>query len=90
MTTKTDSQQIEKDIREFIATNLLYSKEGFTYPDDASLLKEGILDSLGVVELVAFLEKQFAMKVDQSEVRPDNFDSVANLAAFVRAKKAGK
>jgi acyl carrier protein len=90
MTTKTDSQQIEKDIREFIATNLLYSKEGFTYPDDASLLKEGILDSLGVVELVAFLEKQFAVKVDQSEVRPDNFDSVANLAAFVRAKQAGK
>ena len=45
------NQEIEAPIRNFIATNLLYSKDGFTYPDDASLLREGIIDSLGVVEL---------------------------------------
>jgi acyl carrier protein len=86
--TNTTNQPIEPPIRDFIATNLLYSKEGFTYADDASLLREGIIDSLGVVELVEFLQKNFGVKVEQQEVRPDNFDSVAKLAAFVRRKTA--
>jgi len=82
------SQEIEKPIKDFIASRLLYSKDGFNYPDDTSLLKEGIIDSLGVVELVEFLQGQFGLKVEQQEVRPDNFDSVANMAAYVRRKTA--
>lgn len=89
MVNTTTNQQIEPPIRDFIATNLLYSKDGFTYADDASLLREGIIDSLGVVELVEFLQTRFGVKVEQSEVRPDNFDSVAKLAAFVRRKAGG-
>ena len=87
--TNTTNQQIEPPIRDFIAANLLYSKDGFTYADDASLLREGIIDSLGVVELVEFLQTRFGVKVEQKEVRPDNFDSVAKLAAFVRRKMSG-
>jgi acyl carrier protein len=87
MTDKTKDAQIEAPLREFIATNLIYSKDGFTYADDASLLKEGIIDSLGVVELVTFLQTRFGLKVEQSDVRPENFDSVAKLAAFVRSKQ---
>ena len=89
MTTSTDTQSIEQPIREFIAVNLLYSTEGFTHADDVSFLREGIIDSLGVVELVAFVQKQFGVTVAQHEVTPDNFDSVARLAAFVRRKQGG-
>ncbi|HXT39202.1 MAG TPA: acyl carrier protein [Candidatus Angelobacter sp.] len=88
MTNKTDTQQIEQPIREFIANNLLYSPDGFAYPDDASFLRESIVDSLGVVELVEFVQKNFRVKVSQHDVTPDNFDSVAKLAAFVRRKQA--
>jgi acyl carrier protein len=80
--------QVEQPIREFIANNLLYSTEGFTHADDVSFLQEGIIDSLGVVELVAFVQTHFGVKVDQQEVTPDNFDSIAKLAAFVRRKLA--
>jgi acyl carrier protein len=90
MSNQTANQDIESSIRDFIATRLLYSKEGFTYPDDASLLREGVVDSLGVVELVEFLQGHFGLKVEQQEVRPDNFDSVAKMAAFVRRKQAPK
>jgi acyl carrier protein len=83
---ETTSQQIELSIRRFIAKNLLNSKDELTYPDDASLLHEGVIDSLGVVELVEFLETQFTIKVEQQDVRPDNFESVARMAAFVRRK----
>jgi len=82
----TDNRQIEPAIRNFIASRLLYSNEGFPYNDDTPLLREGIIDSLGVVELVEFVQGQFAVKVEQQEVRPDNFDSVAKLASFVRRK----
>lgn len=87
METTTNDRLIETAIRGFIATNLLYSEEGFTHADDASLLRERIIDSLGVVELAAFLARRFGVRVEQSEVRPENFDSVARLSAFVRRKQ---
>jgi acyl carrier protein len=86
MNISTDNQQIEPAIRDFIATKLLYSSDGFNYPDDTPLLREGIIDSLGVVELVEFVQARFGVQVEQREVRPDNFDSVLKLAAFVRRK----
>ena len=88
MNTATDTKGVESQIREFIAKNLLYSTEGFTYADDASLLREGVIDSLGVVELVAFVQTCFGVKVDQQDVIPDNFDSVTRLAAYVRSKQS--
>lgn len=80
------NMQIEAEIRKFIAANLLFTQDGFPYADDVSFLREGIIDSLGVMELVEFVQKNFAVKVDQQEVTPDNFDSVTKLAAFVRQK----
>jgi acyl carrier protein len=85
--TNTQSKPIEPEIRDFIARNLLYSSDGFPYEDEASLLREGIIDSLGIVELVEFVQKQFGLKVDQQEVVPENFDSVARLASYVRRKQ---
>ncbi len=79
--------QIESKIKEYIAKNLLFSEEGFPYADDASFLQEGIIDSLGVMELVEFVQKEFGIKVEQTEVTPEHFDSVAKLAAFVQRKK---
>ena len=84
------SMQVEPQIRDFIAKNLLYSGEGFTYTDDASLLQEGIIDSLGVVELVEFVQSTFGVKVEQQEVVPANFDSVVKLAAFIHGKLSAK
>jgi acyl carrier protein len=47
---------------------------------------EGIIDSLGVEELVEFLQKHFQLKIEQQEVRLHNFDSVARRAGYVRRK----
>lgn len=89
MTAITRTEPLEAQIRDFIARNLLYDAEGFAYSDDASLLREGIIDSLGIVELVEFVQTRFKVKVDQQEVVPENFDSVARLAAFMRRKQQG-
>ena len=79
--------QVEERIKNFIAQNLLYSAGEFSYADDASFLQEGIIDSLGVMQLVEFVGQEFGIVFDQQEVTPDNFDSVVKLARFVRKKQ---
>ena len=79
---------IETLIKEYIARNLLFSDNGFPYSDDASFLEEGIVDSIGVMELVAFVEENFSVKVDDLDVTPENFDSINRLAAYIRRKTA--
>jgi acyl carrier protein len=76
---------IENKIREFILKNLYYT-ENADLTDDVSFLGEGIIDSMGSMELVAFVESEFKIKVEQSEVVVKNFDSIGKMAAFVRRK----
>lgn len=79
---------IEETIKDYIARNLLFSDNGFPYADDASFLEEGIVDSVGVMELVTFAEESYGLKIDDFDITPDNFDSVHRLAAFIRSKSA--
>ena len=79
---------IETEVRGFIAKNLLYSGDGFKYGDDVSFLEEGIVDSIGVMELVAFVEEKFNIQVKDQDVTPDNFDSVNRLAKYIRQNLA--
>ncbi len=81
-------ESVEEQIRNHIAENILFSKKGYPHPDDASFLEEGIVDSLNVMDLVFFLEQKFGLSVIGREIVPDNFDSVAKLADFVRRKKS--
>ena len=78
---------IEDQIKEYIAKNLLFSSDGFKYGDDASFLEEGIVDSQGVMELVLFVEENFNVEVKDTEIVPDNFDSVSRLSSFIRRKQ---
>ena len=80
---------IESQIREYIAQNLLFSSDGFQYSDNASFLEEGIVDSQGVMELVMFVEEEYRIVVDDADVIPDNFDSVSQLSAYIQRKRAG-
>jgi acyl carrier protein len=71
-------------IRQYIAQNLLFSDNGFKYDDDASFLEEGIVDSLGITELVFFIEETFGVAVQDEDLTPDNFDSVNKLAHYIQ------
>ncbi len=75
---------IEEQIKDYIARNLLFSDNGYPYGDDVSFLDEGIVDSIGVMELVTFVEETFGIKVADLDVTPENFDSVSKMAAYIR------
>ncbi len=55
---------------------------------DQDLLAEGIIDSLGITELIAFLEQRYAIKVDDDDIDAENFRSIDGIAAFVARKRA--
>ncbi len=75
---------IKDQIRQHIARNLLFSDNGFKYSDDASFLEEGIVDSLGIMDLVGFIEETFQLAVADEDLTPDNFDSVNKLATYIQ------
>jgi acyl carrier protein len=52
------------------------------------LLGHGILDSLGILEVVAFVEREFGITVADEELVPESFDSIASIARFVDGKRA--
>jgi acyl carrier protein len=79
---------ITPEIRDYISRNFLFSDKGFPYGDDASFLEEGIIDSLGIIELVSFVEKKFGISVADHELLPTNFDSVSKLSSFISGKLA--
>ena len=73
-------------VRSFVTTNF-YVGDPCALADDASLLDAGIVDSTGVLEVVQFLETDFGVKVEDHEIIPENVDSIARIAAFVKRKK---
>ena len=77
---------IEEQIKEFISRNLLFSNEGFPYDDEVSFLDQGIIDSIGIMQLVLFVEENFNISIEDWEITPMNFDSVTRLAGYIRSK----
>jgi acyl carrier protein len=77
---------IEDQIKEYISKNLLYSDNGFPCGDEDSFLDQGIIDSVGIMQLVVFVEGNFNISIDDWEITPMNFDSVAQLAGYIRNK----
>ena len=57
--------------------------------DDMSFLENGILDSLGFVRLVVYLEEHFHITIDRKVLTRDNFDSMARIVRFVSARLDG-
>jgi acyl carrier protein len=79
---------IAEQVREYVASNFMFSDNGYSLPDDASFLEQGIVDSTGVLELVMFVEETFGVEVEDQEIVPENFDSVGQLAAYIQKKAA--
>ena len=81
-----EQDAIATELRAFLCRNFLFTAQAFPVGDEASLIEEGIIDSLGIMELVSFVEGRYGLSVADQELLPENFDSVAQLSAFVLRK----
>jgi len=78
---------VRESIRNYIVENFLFGDSAPLTDDGMSLLDNGIIDSVGVMELVAFLEQDHGLQIEDEDLVPENLDSVENLTAFVRRKQ---
>ena len=79
---------MQERIRSLIEENSLFGQD-VRLKDDDSFLDCGILDSTGILQLIALLGEEFGVSVRDEEITPDNLDSIDRVAAFVRHKRNG-
>ena len=77
-----------QQIRQFILDSYLFGDADRMPADDDSLMRSGVLDSTGVLELIEFLEAEFEISVEESETVPANLDSISGLVAYVTTKQS--
>jgi acyl carrier protein len=77
------SNEIEKKLRDFIRETFFIDD----FSGDQSFLETGLIDSTGMIELIAFTQQSFEIEVEDSELLPDNLDSLSKLTAFVVRKR---
>jgi acyl carrier protein len=80
--------EVENKVRAFIRENFLFRDDRAALSDSESLLDAGLIDSTGILELVAFLELEFQLRMADAEIVPANLDSVKSIVAYVRSKMA--
>ena len=76
---------IRNEIRKFIENNFILDGKDHLGDED-SLLEKGVIDSTGVLELVAFLEENYHFKIGDEELVPNNLDSIKNIVQFIQNK----
>jgi acyl carrier protein len=76
------------EVEQFIVGEIAQGRGIDALAHDRDLLGDGVIDSLGIVELIAFLEKQYAIKVEDDDIDQENFRSVESIVAFVHGKGA--
>lgn len=83
-------ETIRFDLRAFVTDNFLFGAADTPLADDESFLEGGIIDSTGVLELVAFLEQRYDIVIEDQELMPANLDSIDRLVGFVERKLEAK
>jgi acyl carrier protein len=79
---------VKDRVRGFIVGELMHEDTQTAVGDDDSLLERGILDSLGLVRLLTFLEKEYRIVVPDEEVIPDHFETINAIVALVKQRTA--
>ena len=70
-------------IREFITQEILHGNMTSTLGDDDQLVESGIIDSLGIMTLLSFIEEKFSIQIQGEDLVPENFASISTIAVLV-------
>jgi len=80
-----NNRNYSEQIRNFLVSNF-YVSDVKTLVNDTSLLDQGIVDSTGVLEIIGFIEETFGIIVEDSELLPENLDSIQGIEQYIIRK----
>ena len=75
-------------LKQYIIQEFVPDGKAMDITDDMDLIQNGILDSLAVLKLVAFVEDSFDISLEPEEIDPENLKSIAAIAALIAEKSA--
>jgi acyl carrier protein len=85
---RTSRAEIIMRVRGFVQENFLYMHSNFQLADEDRLLDKGVIDSMSIVEMIAFVEREFGVSAMEEEISDANFGSLAGIARFVSEKQS--
>ena len=77
--------RVEEEIRRYIVEDILFGDDD-KLQQDTSFQEYGILDSMGFLSLITFVEEKFEIKIKDDELIPENFDSLQKISRFLELK----
>ena len=79
-------QKISTSVKGFILDNFMYGYDEGQLSDDTSFIQIGVLDSTGIMEMIELVETKFNIHVKDSEILPENFDSINRISSYICKK----
>jgi acyl carrier protein len=81
-----DEKEVTDQIRNFIGQKFPLARRRKVHDGD-NLLESGVIDSLGILEIVTFLNESFSLAVEDDDLIPENFQSIRSIASFVKQRQ---
>lgn len=81
-----EGRDVAKRIRAFVERQFPIARQ-LAPDDDDPLLERGVVDSLGILEMVQFMTREFSIEIQDEDLTPENFASVTRLADFVMSRQ---
>lgn len=79
-----DALETKKLIRKFIGQKLAKKNGQTVVKDEEDIISAGIIDSLGIMQLVEYIEETFSIVIKDEDIIPENFESVDSITSFIR------
>ncbi|RMD65647.1 acyl carrier protein [Candidatus Parcubacteria bacterium] len=81
---------VKDELQDYLVREVLVYHDKKTVDPDEDLLTQGVIDSMGILQLVEFIEKEFGIEVNDDEIVPENFRTLNCLTGFVSKKADGQ
>lgn len=78
--------EVTERTRAYITENFLYMRRDFRLSETDSLLGAGIIDSMGVMEVITFIESEFGVEIGDDDVTEENLGSIRAISRYVVAR----
>jgi len=78
--------EIKQRVNQFFLDDILREDNGFELQDTSNLIEGGIIDSLGIMKLLSFIEQTFQIQISNDELVPENFETIERICALITDK----
>jgi acyl carrier protein len=74
-------------LKQFILNEILMDHIQNSLSSSDLLIEKGLIDSIGIMKLITFMEENYSIEIDEEDLIPENFETISALSAFVVRKR---